>query len=88
MAYHRMLESAEVRHAIFAQGLDNDFWLPGQQRLSDIYRRKQKYIDTSSPTSWGTTTSWYWPSMLLRFRDLWDAKSASAKLFTATTTPC
>jgi hypothetical protein len=28
-----------------AHGLGNDFWLPGAQRVSDIYRRKQKHID-------------------------------------------
>ncbi len=50
-------------------------------------RPNSSLFASSSPTSWGTTTSWYWPSMLLRFRDLWDAKSASAKLFTATTVP-
>jgi hypothetical protein len=42
IAYHRALQSPEARHAIFAHGLGNDFWLPGPRRLSDVYRRKQK----------------------------------------------
>jgi hypothetical protein len=45
MAFHRALQSAEASHAVFAHGLGNDFWLPYAQRISDVYRRKQKHID-------------------------------------------
>ena len=45
MSFHRALQSDRPGHAIMAHGLGNDFWLPGPQRLSDVYRRRQKHID-------------------------------------------
>jgi hypothetical protein len=45
MCFHRALQSDQAGQAIMAHGLDNDFWLPGRQRISDVYRRKKKHID-------------------------------------------
>jgi hypothetical protein len=45
MSFHRSLRSDQPGHAIMAHGFGNDFWVPEAQRISDIYRRKQKHID-------------------------------------------
>jgi hypothetical protein len=45
MCFHRALQNDQAGQAIMAHGLGNDFWLPGRQRISDVYRRKKKHID-------------------------------------------
>lgn len=44
--FHRSLQSEQPRPSIMAHGLGiPDFWKPGNYRLSEIYRQKQKHID-------------------------------------------
>ncbi len=46
MPFHRTLKSEQQGHAVLAHGLGiSDFSKPGNYRLSEIYRRKQKHID-------------------------------------------
>ena len=46
MTFHRALDSEQPGHAVMAYGLGiPDFSKPGNYRLSEIYRRKQKHVD-------------------------------------------
>lgn len=46
MPFHRVLDSAKLGHAVMAHGLGiSDFAKPGDYTLTELYKRKEKYID-------------------------------------------